>query len=323
MPAETKRSSKRNTVGMLATASIVIPCYNSGSTIAQTLDHLLEQTAFNRILEVIVVDSSDDDITKNIIAGYTNGKIRIITSGVQVMPAIQRNIGAKSAHGDVLCFIDADAYPADDWVERILEEYSNGARVGGGSYLVPPFQKKNKLAVAQYYLEFNEYIDTGLPRKKKMIPTCNMFCERSLFNKVGGIPEIRASEDTLFGLNVSKFEKMTFFPDVRVYHIFRENRDHYLSNQLLLGKYIYVYRRHHYNPKYLNRAYFPILYPAFMTVKFLRIFSRIVVAGPVHWRGFAWSAPLFFLGLRYWVKGFVQGSKEYESLITSLHLDNR
>jgi len=106
-------------------------------------------------LEVIIVDSSDDTITRSVLARYTNGKIRTITSGVRVMPAIQRNIGAKSAHGDVLCFIDADAYPADDWVERVLDAYSKGTRVGGGSYLVPPFQRDNKLAVAQYYLEFN------------------------------------------------------------------------------------------------------------------------------------------------------------------------
>jgi glycosyltransferase involved in cell wall biosynthesis len=236
------------------------------------------------------------------------------------MPAIQRNIGAKNAQGDVLCFIDSDAYPADDWVERILEAYSNGTRAGGGSYLVPPFQKGSKLAVAQYYLEFNEYIDTGQPRQKRMIPTCNMFCERRLFNSVGGIPEIRASEDTLFGLKVGQIEKMMFLPDIKVCHIFRENLNHYLSNQVLLGKYIYVYRKYHYNSIYLNRAYCSGLYPVFLLVKFLRILARIVVAGPAHWKGFAWSAPLFFKGLWYWGKGFAQGCREYQLLKASLQL---
>ena len=36
------------------------------------------------------------------------------------MPAIQRNIGAKNSKGDILCFIDSDAYPADDWIEKGL-----------------------------------------------------------------------------------------------------------------------------------------------------------------------------------------------------------
>jgi hypothetical protein len=176
--------------------------------------------------------------------------------------------------------------------------------------------------MAQYYLEFNEYIDTGQPRPKKMIPTCNMFCERRLFDSVGGIPEIRASEDTLFGLKVGQIERMTFFPDIKVYHIFRENLDHYLSNQVLLGTYIYVYRKYHYHSMYLQRVYFPVLYPAFVVVKFLRIFVRIVMAGPRHWRRFVWSAPLFFRGLRYWGKGLTQGCRQYDDLKTSLDLNN-
>lgn len=302
------------------TASVIIPSYNSAGTISQTISHLADQTVADQVLEIIVVDSSDDDATKRVLSKYTKGKVKTITSGVQVMPAIQRNIGARNAKGDVLCFIDSDAYPANDWIEQILGAYSEGLRVGGGSYLVPASQKSNKLAYAQYYLEFYEYIDTGKRRIKKMMPTCNMFCDRNLYISVGGIPEIRASEDTLFGLKVSKIEKMMFIPDAKVYHIFRENTDHYLCNQILLGKYIYVYRRHYYNSAYLGTAYFRLLYPFFLTVKFLRIFIRIALAGSAHWRRFVWCAPLFFKGLRYWGKGFAQGKEEYALLKKDLEI---
>lgn len=300
------------------TISVVIPSYNSSKTIGYTIDHLLKQTVADQVIEIIVVDSSDDGVTKQMLEKHAIGKVRMITSGVRVMPAIQRNIGAKNAQGDILCFIDSDAYPADDWVEQVLKAYSAGIRVGGGSYRVPELQRNNKLAYAQYYLEFNEYIDTGKRRIKRMVPTCNMFCERALFNAVGGIPEIRASEDVLFGLKVGKLEKMTFIPEAKVYHIFRESVDHYLSNQMLIGKYIYVCRRYYSNPFYLNRAYIPVLYPAFMFIKFMRIMSRVVLAGPIHWKQFLWSAPLFFKGLRYWGKGFVQGSSEYQVLASNL-----
>jgi glycosyltransferase involved in cell wall biosynthesis len=298
--------------------SVIIPAYNSATTIKHTLDHLLIQTRSEQILEIIVVDSSDDGITKGVIGNYVSDKVRLITSGVRVMPAIQRNVGAKNARGDILCFIDSDAYPMDDWIERILEAYSNGIRVGGGSYLVPEFQRDNRVAVAQYYLEFSEYIGTGKPRLKRIVPTCNMFCEKLLFDRVGGIPEIRASEDVLFCLHVGKFEKLVFFPEVKVYHIFRESLDHFLTNQILLGKYIFVYRKRYYNSRYLDRPYFSVLFPVFLGIKFLRICSRVAYAGPAHWGRFVRSAPLFFKGLRYWGKGLSQGSKEYDSFKDNL-----
>jgi glycosyltransferase involved in cell wall biosynthesis len=296
------------------TASVIIPSYNSAKTIIYTLDHLVKQTADDRLIEIIVVDSSDDDQTKNAIAKYTNGKVRMVTSGIRVMPAIQRNIGARNAKGDILCFIDSDAFPSHDWVERILEACEQGHKVGGGSYLLPEFQENHKLAVAQYYLEFNEYINTGKPRIKKLLPTCNLFCDRKLFEEVGGIPEIRASEDTLFGLKISEIENIIFIPGVRVSHIFRENLEHCLNNQALIGKYIYVYRKYYYSSAYLKRSIVPILYPAMLLVKFGRIFQRVLFAGPKHWRKFLWASPLFFKGLLAWGKGFRQGSKEYEQL---------
>lgn len=296
------------------TASVIIPSYNSSKTIVYTIDHLLKQTEVDRLIEIIIVDSSDDDKTKEILAQYTDGKVRMITSGIRVMPAIQRNIGARDAKGDILCFIDSDAYPADDWVEKILDACEKGLKAGGGSYLLPDFQRNHKLAAAQYYLEFNEFINAGKPRVKKLFPTCNLFCSRKLFEQVGGIPEIRASEDTLFGLKVSEIETMKFFPDIKVCHIFRENLEHCLNNQTLIGKYIYVYRKYYYSPAYLKRSLIPFLYPAMMLVKFMRIFQRVLMAGPKHWRKFIWSSPLFFKGLAAWGKGFRQGSKEYEQL---------
>ncbi len=299
------------------TVSVIIPAYNSEKTIGKTLDHLLRQTADANLLEIVVVDSSSEESSKTQLAKYEkeHEKIRYMVSGVRVMPAIQRNIGAKNASGDLLCFIDSDAYPAPDWIEKIIETYQQGWRVGGGSYGVPDFQRNSKLAHAQYYLEFNEYIDSGAPRIKRLLPTCNLFCERKLFEEVGGIPEIRASEDSLFGLKVSQKAPVRYNPAIRVYHIFRDNPQHFMDNQQLLGKYIYVYRKYYFNSFYLNGFWPLALHPVLITAKFVRIFARIVKAGPKHTLKFFWSSGLFMAGLCNWSKGFRQGRKLYTSLV--------
>ncbi|NJK86646.1 MAG: glycosyltransferase family 2 protein [Bacteroidales bacterium] len=86
--------------------SVVIPSYNSAKTIEFTLKHLFSQSASDRILEVIVVDSSDDGVTPALLEKYASeNKIVHINSGTRVMPAIQRNIGAKNAKGDLLLLL--------------------------------------------------------------------------------------------------------------------------------------------------------------------------------------------------------------------------
>jgi len=291
--------------------SVIIPSYNSVKTIGYTIDHLLKQSVFNQINEIIIVDSSDDHLTLNQLNQYSHPKIRVITSGVRVMPAIQRNIGAKYATGNLLAFIDSDAYPAKDWLEKLMEANKAGWKVGGGSYVVPEFQLKNNIALGQYYLEFNEYINAGSSRVVKLVPTCNLFCERDLFNQVNGFLGIRASEDTLFGLKVNKISPVIFLPQAVVYHIFRENRDHFLKNQELIGKYIFIYRQAFYKSIYLGDL-LPFFIPVIALAKCLRIVFRIMKAGPRHWIGFLKSFSAYMLGFRHWIKGFYKSRKDKE-----------
>ena len=62
MPVEAEHRGDPVAMNGLATVSVIIPPYNSGVTIGQTLAYLQGQTPAEQILEVIVVDSSDDKI---------------------------------------------------------------------------------------------------------------------------------------------------------------------------------------------------------------------------------------------------------------------
>ncbi len=294
-------------------ATVIIPTYNSHKTLAYTIKGLLQQSSYDCIDKIIIVDSSDNEESLAQLDEFKKiKKIAVYTSGVRVMPAIQRNIGVKYANTDLLCFIDSDAMPAIDWIENIIRAYDSGIKVGGGSYRVPEFQKSMKIAKAQYYLEFNEYIDKGKPRKKKFLPFCNLFCDKKLFQKVGGIPVIRASEDTMFGLEVSKYEQIMFIPDIKVSHIFREDKQHYFSNQVLLGKYIYIYRRSAYDNLYYQGIFPYIFFPFFLLLKMTRILNRVFTSGFGNICGFLSSIGLFTAGLFFWSKGFLKGISEYK-----------
>ena len=284
--------------------SVVIPSYNSALTIARTLEGILAQKdVFAK--EIIVVDSSDDGRTGEVLSVFEGRGVKVIRLGQKTMPAIGRNVGAKQASGAILAFIDSDAYPAEDWVRRIGEAYAAGCRAGGGAILLPPEQRSRTIALAQYFLQFNEFMDGSAPRVVPFTPSCNLFCEKRLFDEIGGFPEIRASEDVLFGRAVSLREKIHFNPDIRVYHVFRERTDSYFQNQKMLGRYILIQRRDFMKEGWCQGWTPLFLAPAVVFVKFLRISARVLFSGG--WSVFCrylTALPLFLAGLGFWGKGF-------------------
>ncbi len=288
--------------------SIIIPSYNSQKTITYTLNSLLKQKG-DYIKEIIVVDSSDSPEMQDIIKKY-RPKVKFINAGTKVMPAMGRNLGAIRSTGEILAFLDSDAIAVEDWAEKIALSYLKGYRAGGGGVELPDFQRDIPIAAAQYYLQLNEFIPAGVERIKPVLPGVNVFCERTVFEQVGGFPEVRAGEDTIFGLAVSKITQYWFIPDITVAHIFREDLIGFLNNQELLGKYNILYRkRYHYSIIY--RGMIPVLlFPGIIILKLGLMVWRITVSRRGELKRFLKVLPLFMKGIYYWSRGFIRGCFE-------------
>jgi glycosyltransferase involved in cell wall biosynthesis len=288
--------------------SVVIPSFNSFGTIEHTLKSLLSQNRINLLSEIIIVDSSDDNQTKQLLSVYQSEKIKIINGGIKLMPAKTRNLGVKYAKGDILAFIDSDAIAAFDWLEKIADAYEKGIKVGGGSVLLPEFQKNRILPLTQYFFQCSEFMESKNIRQKRFVPTVNMFCERQLFDKIGGFPDIRASEDVLFGLEANRFSSVWFIPQIKVFHIFRENIKGSIKNQILLGKYIIIYKRLYDKDVFYYKGLWPLLMlPLFLVVKFCRISLRIFKTNLVYVLKYLFILPFFLLTLFFWSIGFING----------------
>ncbi|TNE38064.1 MAG: glycosyltransferase family 2 protein [Alphaproteobacteria bacterium] len=97
--------------------SVVIPAYNRGNLLGETLESILHQTALPR--EVIVVDDGSTDNTHEIALAYAKDHpflkiLRTENKGVQHA----RNAGIGAARGDWIALCDSD----DLWSETYLEE---------------------------------------------------------------------------------------------------------------------------------------------------------------------------------------------------------
>ena len=93
--------------------SVIIPTYNSGPFVTETIDSVLCQTHPHR--EIIVVDDGSTDDTPARVRHYGSKISYIRQSNAGVGAA--RNIGIRAASGDYLAFLDSD----DLWLPEKLE----------------------------------------------------------------------------------------------------------------------------------------------------------------------------------------------------------
>lgn len=96
------------------TVSVVIPAYNSASTLRRAIDSVLVQKGCR--LEVIVVDDGSTDDTSALLAGY-GPAIRVLRQANLGVSAA-RNAGIEAARGGFIAFLDAD----DEWLPDKLEK---------------------------------------------------------------------------------------------------------------------------------------------------------------------------------------------------------
>jgi glycosyltransferase involved in cell wall biosynthesis len=91
--------------------TIVIPCKNEGKIIDTTLNLLNHQENIDYV-KVIVCDSSDDYITKDLLKDRVNDKFNLVIANGG-LPSIARNIGFEFCDTPYVLFMDADVFILD------------------------------------------------------------------------------------------------------------------------------------------------------------------------------------------------------------------
>jgi len=106
--------------------SFVVVTYNSQSTIAACIQSLVNQSL--RGTEVIVVDNQSTDQTRKILAKYK--KIKVIHAPKNGGFGYGNNLGAHSAKGKYVCFVNPDAVVKKDMAERLYAFLESDHTIG-------------------------------------------------------------------------------------------------------------------------------------------------------------------------------------------------
>lgn len=200
--------------------SIIIPVRGINAFLRENISHLRQLDYSN--LEVIIVV---DEFENYDFEGDT--RFKLLISG-KVGPGEKRNIGAFASTGDVLAFLDDDAYPDSKWLTYAAQLFENPAVFALGAPAVTPldagFQEKLSGYVLSSFMASAGTVYRHIPQPARQIddyPSVNLFVRRESFLKVGGFTtEFWPGEDTKLCLDLIKLHKTKFLYDPRpiVYH---------------------------------------------------------------------------------------------------------
>ena len=204
--------------------SIIVPC--------KSVDEFTKQCVaacrgldYDR-LEVIVISDSPGEVE--------GGKV-IVTGAIS--PGKKRNIGGQSAEGEVLAYIDSDAYPDPQWISRGVAHLTNeGVGAVGGPGLTPPsdddFSHAQGVILSSFLVGGISSRYTGFRDiETDDIHSVNLMARRDLIESIGGWNEAYyPGEDTLLCLAITRSgHKLLLAHDVIVYHHRRKTWRGYLS----------------------------------------------------------------------------------------------
>jgi GT2 family glycosyltransferase len=212
--------------------SVVVCTYNGGRTIRHCLRGLLRLEYSN--FEVIVVDDGSTDGTAAIVEEYGFRLIRTENRGL----SSARNTGMEAARGEIVAYLDDDAYPDPHWLTYLAATFmsSNHAAVGGPN-LPPAADDLIAECVAN---------SPGGPvhvllsdQEAEHVPGCNMAIRKVALQEIGGFdPQFRIAGDDVdvcWRLQQRGWT-LGFNPAAMVWHRRRNSVGAYWKQQLNYGK---------------------------------------------------------------------------------------
>lgn len=224
----------RRTVADLAVEwplmSVVVCAYNAADTLAECLTHC-DLLDFPR-LEVVVVDDGSTDRTAAITREHSGVRLVQVSHGGL---SAARNAGYLFATGELIAYLDADAYPSPEW-PWYLALAAAGVAGSGGPNVPPPGDGLAASVVAR---------SPGGPvpqlsdeDRALHLPGCNMAFWREVLHALGGFDtELRSAEDLDYEWRLhERGWELGYHPAALVWHHRRPERRAYLRQQRSYGR---------------------------------------------------------------------------------------
>jgi glycosyltransferase involved in cell wall biosynthesis len=287
--------------------SIIIPIRKINDYLKESVEKIKELEY--KDFEVWIITDEEDSYD------FGDARFKIIPSG-NVGPAEKRNLGAQKSTGEILAFLDDDAYPRKEWLNIANDSFKKPEVYAlAGSTLTPEsatFLERLSGKILESPFIAGPSMFRYKPGASRRIiddsPTVNMFVRKDAFLSVGGfMTDFWPGEDTKLCLDLTKKYGVGFpyEPDLIVYHHRRELLVPHLKQISRYGR-----QRGQFAKVFPgNSPVFPYFFPSLLVIG--------LFLGPVLWKIYFFVVRLYLNILLY---EFVIKSFEQESLLAGYYV---
>jgi len=213
-------------------ASIIVPCKNESSHIAQFLDSIIAQDYPKDNIEMLISDGKSIDNTKAIINEYAKkySWIKCIHNEKEITPA-GLNLAIKQSSGEFIIRLDVHSFYPSDYVRKCLTyiQSSESANIGG-RWIIKP-QKNTPLGQVIAFVLSHPFGAGSAhyrlaPKAPIQVDTVPFGCfKRFVFDEIGLFDEryIRNQDYELNKRIIESGKTITLYPNLYCTYFCRSN----------------------------------------------------------------------------------------------------
>jgi glycosyltransferase involved in cell wall biosynthesis len=214
MEIENSRNSEYFNTQSFPYITVVVPVLNSPQKIKHCLECLLEQSYPKDRYEIIVVDNGSVDNTPQIIRQYP---VKLLIEDSIRSPYAARNLGIKSAQGEIIAMTDSDCMPIPQWLEfcvKTLERERADLLGGKVTFTFSPKRTIAEMVDSISNLEMKNNIAL-----KGVAKTGNLMVRKQVFDEIGFFPpHFRSGTDVFWtGRATQAGCKLVYAPNAIVF----------------------------------------------------------------------------------------------------------
>lgn len=197
------------------TVSLYVPCLNGERHIQRTLESVLSQT--HPISQIVVVDDGSTDRTSQIVKSFG---VEVVKHPKTMGITKTRNTALEHSRGEFVACVDSDVILEDDWLEKIMGNFTAGGVGGVGGRII----ETNRDSLVGQWVMAHRNSDGGTERMNPpSLPAGAVVYRRNALMEIGGYNDDKRYDHSDLDASMRVIQigyVLTYEPEAICYHHF-------------------------------------------------------------------------------------------------------